>query len=44
MSGWTIVGVCALVWLWSHFIGFSDTNTAPPNSPVPTTAAAPAAP
>ncbi|MFI9783130.1 hypothetical protein ACIHEI_06395 [Kitasatospora sp. NPDC051984] len=43
MSGWSIVGVCALVWLWSHFIGFGDSGAATPNSPAPTATSAPAA-
>ncbi|MEU4303652.1 hypothetical protein [Kitasatospora aureofaciens] len=43
-SGWSIIGVCALVWLWSHFIGFGDTGTVTPNNPAPTAASAPAEP
>ncbi|MDY0810715.1 hypothetical protein [Kitasatospora purpeofusca] len=43
MSGWTIVDVCTLVWLWSHFIGFGDTGAATPNSPALTATSAPVA-
>ncbi|MBV6699969.1 hypothetical protein KV557_23175 [Kitasatospora aureofaciens] len=39
MSVWTIAGVCALVWLWAHFIGFGDTGTATSNTPAPTASA-----
>jgi hypothetical protein len=41
-SGWMIAGVCAAVWLWGHFIGFSDTSTPAPATPGPA-ASAPAA-
>ncbi|MET8700054.1 hypothetical protein ABZW10_14465 [Kitasatospora sp. NPDC004723] len=44
VSGWTVVGICALVWLWNYFIGFGDTGAAPPNSPAPTATSAPTAP
>ncbi|MET9615410.1 hypothetical protein [Kitasatospora indigofera] len=42
MSGWTITGLCAAVWLWGHFIGFSDTGTPTSTTPAPA-ASAPAA-
>lgn len=35
-SGWLIAGVVAALWLWSRFVGFSDT---PPAAPPPTPAA-----
>ncbi|TQF01329.1 hypothetical protein E6W39_02590 [Kitasatospora acidiphila] len=41
-SGWAIVGIVGLVWLWGHFIGFGDSSTAAPAKPTPS-ASAPAA-
>ncbi|MEU8516840.1 hypothetical protein AB0C76_35420 [Kitasatospora sp. NPDC048722] len=43
MSGWTIAGICALVWLWGHFIGFGASDAATPGTPAPA-ATAPTAP
>ncbi|MEU1287016.1 hypothetical protein [Kitasatospora sp. NPDC005856] len=39
MSGWTIAGICAAVWLWGHFIGFGDADAAPPPAPAPAASA-----
>ncbi|MFJ4679088.1 hypothetical protein [Kitasatospora sp. NPDC088783] len=40
MSGWTIAGLCALVWLWAHFFGFGDSGTTTPPAPAVTAPAA----
>ncbi|MDH6223945.1 hypothetical protein [Streptomyces sp. MJP52] len=37
MSGWTVAGLLAGVWLWGQVFGFSDsTATPPPATPRPT--------
>ncbi|MBV2156432.1 hypothetical protein [Kitasatospora sp. SUK 42] len=36
-GGWLIAGAAAALWLWGHFVGFSDTPaTSPPPLPAPT--------
>ncbi|MFD5618468.1 hypothetical protein [Streptomyces yangpuensis] len=43
MSGWTIAGLAAGVWLWGQVFGFGEAApTPPPTQPQPT-ASAPAA-
>ncbi|MCX4745956.1 hypothetical protein OG455_10530 [Kitasatospora sp. NBC_01287] len=38
-SGWMIAGVVAVLWLWGHFIGFSDGNATTPVNSNPTVSA-----
>lgn len=35
MSGWTIAGLIAGVWLWGQVVGFGEATEAPPSEPKP---------
>ncbi|MFF0737772.1 hypothetical protein ACFYVK_39935 [Streptomyces chartreusis] len=41
LSGWTIAGLVAVVWLWSQLFGFGEASTADqsPHGPQPSTSA-----
>jgi hypothetical protein len=39
LSGWTIAGLIAVVWLWSQLIGFGEASPTKPDAPTPAVSA-----
>ncbi|MEU6504665.1 hypothetical protein ABZ895_34555, partial [Streptomyces californicus] len=39
LSGWSIAGLIAVVWLWSQLIGFGEASPTTPQTPTPSVSA-----
>ncbi|WP_257134026.1 hypothetical protein [Streptomyces sp. st140] len=39
LSGWSIAGLVAVVWLWSQLIGFGEASPTTPQTPTPSVSA-----